>query len=334
VLIDTLSFEEYVEGKPWVAYRQFCQHFLAPLALMSYTDVRLNQLLRIHIDGIPLDLASELLPRRTRLRFGLLAHLHLHARSEKRYETKQVDVREIRGVSKNSLIGLIGSLKRAVERLKWKPAGTEWAEYEKETNYTDASLEHKKRLVSGYLDRISPEELWDMGANTGVFSRIAAEKGIFTVAMDVDPACVELNYLECLKRGEERVQPLLADFTNPSPGVGWRNLERDSLFARGPVDAAMALALVHHLAISNNVPLPLLAEFFAATCENLVIEFVPKTDSQVQFLLLSREDIFDDYNRDAFEAAFGRLFSIEDSADITESQRTLYLMKTMKKGNG
>lgn len=327
LFIDTLSFERYEEGKPWIAYRQFCQHFLAPLALMSYRDVRLSQLLRIHIDGVPLDLAAKLLPRRTLLRFGLLAHLHLHARSEKKYETRKIDVKEIHGVSKASLISFVRSLKHATAKLKWEPAGTEWAEYDKEMNYTDASIEHKKRLVSEYLDRLCPRELWDLGANTGIFSRIAASKGISTVALDMDPACVELNYIECRNGSEGKVLPLLVDFENPSPGMGWHNQERLSLVERGPVEAALALALVHHLAISNNVPLALLAEYFADVCDNLIIEFVPKTDSQVQRLLLSREDIFDDYARESFEAAFAQRFVIEDSVDIAESQRILYLMK-------
>lgn len=327
VLIDTLSFERYVEGEPWVAYRQFCQHFLAPLALMSRKDVRLGQLLRIYIDGIPLDLASELLPFRSRLSFGLMVHLNLHARSEKHYEVKHVDASEIRGVNRNSFVGLMGSLRRAIGKLKWKPSGTEWAEYYDETNYSGASFEHKKELVSTYLDRISPRSLWDMGANNGLFSRLAAEKGVMTTSIDVDPACVELAYLDCLDRGEERILPLLVDFANPSPDMGWQNRERDSLFERGPAEAALALALVHHLAISNNVPLAMQAEFFAAACEHLIIEFVSKSDSQVQRLLLSREDVFDEYDRESFEAAFGELFDIEDSQDITESQRTMYLMK-------
>jgi hypothetical protein len=327
VLIDTLSFEKYTEGKPWVAYRQFCQHFLSVLALMRYTDVRLSQLLRVHLDGIPLDLASELLPFRSRFHFGLLVHLHLHARSEKHYEVKQVDASEIRGVNKNSLVGLISSLRRAIDKLKWNPTGTEWAEYYEDTNYTEASLEHKRKLVSDYLDRIDAHELWDLGANTGLFSRVAADKGISTLAIDIDPACVELIYLDCLNRGEEKILPLLVDFANPSPDIGWRNQERDSLLGRGPVEAALALALVHHLAISNNVPLGMLAEFFAAISDQLIIEFVPKTDSQVQRLLLSREDIFDDYNSETFEASFGRLFQILKAENIADSQRTLYLMK-------
>jgi len=85
VFIDTLSFERYDEGTPWCAYRQFCQHFLAPLALMSRTHIGLNQLLRLYIDGIPLDIASSLLPLSSKLNFSLGLHIHLHAKSQKKH---------------------------------------------------------------------------------------------------------------------------------------------------------------------------------------------------------------------------------------------------------
>ncbi|MDQ3937786.1 MAG: SAM-dependent methyltransferase, partial [Chloroflexota bacterium] len=87
LLIDALSFERRQDDEPWVAYRQFCQHFLAPLALMALRDVRCGLLLRDFVDGIPLDLAATLLPWRSRLRTGLAAHLHLHARAQQRHGT-------------------------------------------------------------------------------------------------------------------------------------------------------------------------------------------------------------------------------------------------------
>ena len=326
VLIDTLSFERYREGMPWVAYRQFCQHFLAPLALMSCRDVRLGQLLRVHIDGIPLDLASRLLPMRTRLRFSLLAHIHLHARSQKRHEGEAVDVKG-RKVGRLGFQGIIDSLESAVGKLSWKPAGTEWAEYYEDTNYSPESLEEKSRLVGELLDRTDAKVVWDLGANTGRFSRVASSKGRFTVSFDVDPAAVEKNYLDCKRDGETNVLPLLLDLTNPTPGIGWENEERSSLLERGPAETALALALVHHLAISNNLPLDRIAQFFAGVCRWLIIEFVPKSDSQVQRLLATRDDIFGSYTREGFEKAFDGWFVPEASMDISGTWRTLYLMR-------
>ena len=326
VFIDTLSFERYQEGKPWVAYRQFCQHFLAPLALMSRRDVRLGQLSRVHIDGVPLDLASRLLPLRTRFTFSLLFHIHLHARSQSRFADKRIDTRRHK-VGRLGLIGIIDSLRSAVKRLDWRAGGTEWGEYYLDTNYSAEAFEHKKQIVAEFLDKIRPKNVWDLGANTGVFSRIASQRGIPTVSFDIDPAAVEKNYLECRQKGEIDILPLILDLANPSPGIGWENRERSSLIQRGPAETVVALALVHHLAISNNVPLVKIADLLASICDTLIIEFVPKSDSQVQRLLATREDIFPDYEKSALESDFGRYFTIQHSVKIRDSERTLYLME-------
>jgi hypothetical protein len=331
VFIDTLSFEAYREGEPWVAYRQFCQHFLAPLSLMCHNDVRLNLLLRVYMDGIPLDLTASLLPLRTLLDFGLLSHIHLHARSQRRFAATPVEV-DGRSMSRLSFLGLIDSLERTVKKLKWKPRDTEWISYVDNTNYSAASLEHKERLVSAYLDNIKANLAWDLGANVGVFSRLSADRGIYTVSADVDPACVEVNYLRSVEEGHKQILPLVIDLTNPSPGIGWKNEERQSLIERGPADVVMALALLHHLAISNNLPFGKIADFFASICRWLFIEFIPKSDSQVQKLLQTREDIFSDYTQQAFEREFGRHFSIGESIELEESGRILYSMERKTSG--
>jgi len=325
-LIDTLSFERYREGKPWDAYRQFCQHFLAPLALMSYRDVRLSQLLRVYIDGVPLDLASDLLPRRTKFNFGLLTHIHIHAGAQKRYADKPVNPR-VAHMSQQAMTGLIESLENTVRKLAWKPAGTEWGDYYENTNYSDHAFEHKKQLVRAWAQERQPARVWDLGGNTGVFSREAAASGAQVISFDIDPAAVEQNYRTARKNKEQNVLPLVLDLTNPSPSLGWSNQERDSFTARGPVDMVLALAVIHHLAISNNVPLPQLADFFAARTKWLVIEFVPKSDSQVKKLLTSRRDIFMDYTREGFEKAFSAKFRMEKAEAVQDSERTLYLME-------
>jgi hypothetical protein len=329
VFIDTLSFEKYKEGEPWVAYRQFCQHFLAPLALMSHRDIRLGQLLRIYIDGIPLDLTHSMLPASARFNLSLYMHIVLHSKSQKRYEDK-VPRKTGRKVSRMGFQGIIDSLENAVKKLNWKPEGTEWENYYNDTNYSTEALEHKKEIAAKYIDQVAPLTVWDVGANNGLFSRIASDKGIPTVAFDADPSAVEKNYLHMKEKKETHMLPLLLDLTNPSPGIGWENLERSSFMERGPVDLILSLALVHHLAISNNVPLAKIAAFFCKLCEHLVMEFVPKEDSQVQRLLATREDVFPNYTQEAFEKEFSLYFTIQESIKLKDSLRTLYLFKRKK----
>lgn len=331
-LIDSLSFERRTEGVPWVAYKQFCQHFLAPLALMALSDVRLGQLLRVYLDGVPLDLASGLLPARSRLHASLTMHLHMHAKSQRR-AGKETERRGTKGsvgaVSDRALRGLIDSLRSAVRKLEWEPEATQWATYYPDApSYSETAAEHKKEIVRRYLDRISPTTVWDLGANTGLYSRLAAEAGVATtISFDADPSAVELSYKQVRTDGEVRMLPLVQDLTNPSPAIGWNNNERHSLAQRGPVDALLALALVHHIAVGNNVPLRLLASTLASWGEWLIIEFVPRADPQVETMLAHREDIFTTYDEDGFRAAFEGPFTIEATDAITDSERTLFLMR-------
>lgn len=325
LLIDTLSFEPYREGEPWVAYRQFCQHFLAPLALMSLADVRLGRLSSLYIDGIPLDLAGRLLPFRSRLSPALAIHLHMHAGFQGRFAGRPVEKGK-GNIGRTQMLGLIDSLRSAVAGLAWKRQRTAWSAYYDEMNYSPSAFEEKKRAISGFLDIAAPQTVWDLGANTGIFSRIAAAKGAQVVSFDLDPSCVEENHDSCVKGGVANILPLVMDLANPSPAIGWEHKERASLVDRGPADVALALALVHHLAIGNNVPLERIALFFRRICRSLIIEFVPKEDPQVKRLLASREDIFPEYTKEGFETAFGKYFTVRETAGIEGTGRIVYLM--------
>lgn len=325
ILIDSLSFEEYEAGKPWVAYRQFCRHFLGPLALMSLVDPR-NTFSRCDLDGPPLDLTSRLLPWRTWLDPRLLIHLHWHARAQKSYGSRATNARA--GVfSRQALLGLLDSLENAVQNLRWASAQSEWAGYYSETNYSDTATAQKMELVASFLLATQPSSVWDFGANTGRYSRLAAESGARTVAFDIDPACVDRHYRAIMANDQRRLLPLVLDLANPSPALGWDHSERDSLLDRGPVDLVMALALVHHLAIVNNLPLRRIASFFRRAGRHLIVEFVPKSDSQTQRLLAGRTDIFAEYSQGHFEAAFSEYFTIVRVEPILDSDRTLYLMR-------
>jgi len=328
LLIDTLSFQKYQDGAPWVAYRQFCQHFLAPLALMSYKHVGLGQLSRIYIDGIPLELAHSLLPWRTRFSPAMQIHVHLHAKFQNDFGGKgEVRRSNKRSFGTRAFLGLIDSLESAVRKLRWEPSGTEWADYYEDDSYTPEAFDHKVELVTGFLREVGPASVWDLGANTGVFSRIAGDMGIQTVSFDGDPAAVERNYLTTVERGETNVLPLQLDLTNPSPRIGWSNAERMELSERGPADMVLALAIVHHLAISGNVPLAMIAEFFRGLCNWAVVEFVPKHDKKVARLLATREDVFSAYTQGDFEEEFSRYFEITNTQRVVDSDRTLYLMR-------
>ena len=333
IFIDTLSFEAYEEGAPWIAYRQFCQHFLAPLALMAHGHASLGQLLTTHIDGIPLETAASLLPMRTRLRYGLYTHIHLHAKTQQRFadaadEKQPTTSAKAPRISKRALRAILESLATTVQKLVWQPPKTEWGSYYEATNYSAGAAGNKAALIGEFLAAIGKPiaVCHDLGANQGLYSEVAAQHCAQVISQDIDPVAVESQYRERKTRGPNNILPLLQDLTAPSPAIGWRNRERDGFTQRAQCDAVLALALVHHLAISNNTPLEEIAGFFADLAPHLIIEFVPKADSQVKRLLATREDIFPDYTEAGFEAAFSGFFEISQKAKVSDSERTLYLM--------
>jgi len=334
IFIDTLSFEIREKDTPWFAYNQFCKHFFAPLVLMSLTDAELGKLSQVWIDGIPLDVASKLLPWHSWLRWSIALHIHGHAKMQRKYSdiTKaNSSARKDPQMTTKSLLGLLENLESVVRKLKWQIKDTEWSNYYTNTNYSDESMLSKKRTIEDFIDNdIQPTSVWDLGANEGVFSRIASERGIFTVGFDIDLAAVEKNYRQVRKRKEENLLPLRCDLANPSPSLGWNCKERLSLLERGPTHTVMALALIHHLVIGNNVPMSSFAGFLSSLCSFLVIEFVPKSDSQVQRMLETREDIFPDYHLNGFEKEFSKNFAIMRKVKVQSSERVIFLLKTKK----
>lgn len=326
ILIDTLSFEKYEEGTPWIAYRQFCEMFLAPLSLAYFVDERMISDLRVYLDGFPLDLVTKILPHRAKLSFPLLLHIFFHARSQKSAKDTIVSKKKVR-LSKSGLLGIIENLESAIKNFKLSPKKTVWRDYYQETNYSSEAMEAKKRIVSEFLKNTRAKSVWDLGSNTGEFSLISSALGIETVAMDFDYGAVE-NLYENIKLAKiENILPIRLDLSNPSPSLGWANRERESLTERGSADTLLALALIHHLAIAHNLSFDLIASYFQSLCSYLIIEFVPKSDSQTKRLLATREDIFPSYTQELFEEVFGKYFQILKKELIKDSMRTLYLMK-------
>jgi hypothetical protein len=326
VLIDSTSFGRLVPGRPWLAYRQFCEHFLAPLALMARVDIRLGLLQRASLEGTPLDLAARLLPTRTRLSLGLGPHIHLHARAQRRHADAGADGAPPTAarISAARLVTLVESLTSTIEGLRWEPSGTAWADYADRTSYDGSATEAKEAAVGAALAAAGGRRAWDLGANTGRYSLLARSLGYSVVALDADPAAVERAYLHVREQGLGDIQPLLADLADPSPATGWGSQERLSLLARADADVVLALALVHHLAIGRNVPLAMIAALFARLARDAIVEFVPKADAMVERLLATREDVFADYTVEGFRAAFERDFVLIGERPIAGTHRTIF----------
>ena len=327
LLIDTSSFENYTEGQPWVAYKQFCENFIAPLALMAYKDLNLNSLFISDINGISLELTSKLLPFYTKLNPNLFMHIHLHGKMQKKYSGTNKVKKDV-SITKFQQKCLIDNLIKTVENIKLPKYQTEWGNYYNYTNYNEKSFEYKKEIISAYMKKITPETVCDFGSNDGTFSRIFSNNGIKVFSFDIDKIAVEANYIKAKENKEKNIFPLVFDLANPSPAVGWANEERKTLISRlEKVDVILALALIHHLRFTYNIPFIKIADYFSKISKYLIIEFVNKKDSKVQDMLSAREDIFIDYDEEHFEKTFSLYYDIIDKTPIIDSERTVYLMK-------
>jgi hypothetical protein len=333
VFIDTLSFAIYETGKPWDGYKQFCEHFIAPLAVARYTTYDALKFLQASTEGMPLQLANLLLPKRARLNAGIFSHIYLHSASQRRFEksgaksTNEAQEVKQRTMSNLAFQGLMSSLERTIKSLRPPTSQTEWGDYYNFTNYSEKGFKEKHALVEKFYKKVTPTPavVWDFGANNGEFSQIAAKRGAYTIAWDIDPIAVGRNYVH--KEYTDTMLPLIQDCANPSPALGWMGTERESLFERGPADVTFVLALIHHLAIGRNLPLPRIADFLAATSRYVIIEFVPKGDSKVDILLASRKDIFPEYDIEHFEQAMEQHFKLISKEAIPHTKRTLFLFK-------
>lgn len=324
LFIDLFSFDMYTEGDPWAAYGQFCRHFLGPLLLGAYGLRDLQSLFVTHIDGVPLPLASALLPWRSRLNLLAYTHIHLHARFENKHAgNKEVRPTALR-ISKARSLAMVEHLEQGIKKLKLPQKATNWTDYYHTCSYNEAGLAAKKAFVEKHLAAPGRKLCVDLGANTGEFSELAARHSDYVLACDSDMEVVR----DIQKKKLENVLALRIDLGNPTPAYGWNGSERKAFMERAAkADLVMALALMHHLCIGNNVPLPQLASFFAGFAGQVLIEFVPKADPQVKKLLVTRRDIFKDYSEERFRAEFSRYYTFADEQAIPGSERKLFLLK-------
>jgi len=332
VFIDVGSFEPLREGEAWAGYRQFCMLYLYPLLLQAYRGISFQPWLRGSIDGItPLE-AARLFGIRDRLRRGVLTHVALHARLERRYgERAGGEVKEElkKANFKPELIKAnVARLRKLVGRLRWKAGDTAWTDYRRANTYSDEDAARKADFVREAIGGRQRRLAWDLGCNDGAYARIAAEQASEVIAVDSDHATVEALYRSLREEGERRILPLVANLADPSPGLGWRGRERRRLEERGTPDLVLALALVHHVSITANVPLGEFLDWLRELEAEVVIEFPTREDPMVRRLLSGkREGSNADYERGSFERQLGERFRIERSEPLPSGLRVLYLAR-------
>ncbi len=327
VFIDIPSFEHRAPGHPWAGYRQFCQLFLYPLMLQAYKDISFRPWLRGQIDGVEPHTMAGLFTGRFRFKPGVLTHVTLQAKLQAKASDTQRNVKsdlERAGFNKAMIQANVKRLRRLVERLTWRRSRSEWSHYTELDHYSDADKNAKADFVHRAAATRHWALVWDIGANTGAFSRIAADHADYVVAMDADELAVERMFISLREQNDSRILPLVVNLADTSPDLGWRGMERKSLTKRQSPQLTLCLALIHHIVIGANIPLPEFVDWLAELKSALIIEFISKQDPMVQQLLRNKDDVYEDYDETIFKESLTRAYTITDEQTLGNGNRILY----------
>lgn len=332
ILVDTLSFDFYKENTPWRAFQMFLSHFLGPLTLAHFHDASMLKMMQTHIDGIPIPLTSSLLPLHSLFSPLLLSNIHLVAKMERKFKSqKNLDIVVESRLSKNKHLKHLDALYEYIRDLKISHK-TEWGNYYENIHYSQEAFNFKKQKINEWVSTTPTKKLVDVGGNDGTLARSVCGNIDQIIVGDIDPVAVNRNYTNVQAKNEKNILPLIMDFVNPSPAIGYNNTERQSLIDRlteFKPDITLVLAIIHHLALSGNVPLSKIAHLFGQFSKKLIIEFPLRTDPMVELLLNRKREFrghFDFYNLKSFEDGFGSYFKIDQKIQIPKSERMLYLM--------
>ncbi len=340
IFIDHTSFEPSDNALPWRPYSQFCKHFLAPLLMMSYRGHNVNKRFRTSLDGIEIEEACVSLPFSARFKPSTFLHIYLHSFLINSHKNKNTEDDKVHvsndGKSQTgktqtgSQKAYLEHLKNVVKKTKPPKYNTEWHDYYNNTNYDETAFKEKEGLIEKVVSGKNYKCIWDVGGNNGHFSRILSKHADMVVSMDIDYAAIDLNYRKNRKENVTNIYPLVADLSNPSPALGFGNAERPVLEERSRPDMIVALAVIHHLAVTYNIPFSMLAEYFYKTGANILIEYVGRDDSQFQKILRNKGDDYAHYNQENFEAHFSEYFEIVEKIDVENTHRCLYSLRPKK----
>lgn len=330
VFVDVTSFERLQPGEPWIGYRQFCQLFLYPLMLQAYKGIGYHAWLRGDLEGIEVQAGRRLFSGLNLLRRGVFKHVALHSKFQSANEGTIRNVRgdlQTAGFNKSLIAANARSLRRTVENLRWRPGESNWSSYSTDNSYEARDERRKQEFVREVVAGQPWDLVWDLGCNTGVFARIAAENSSYVVAFDSDHLSVERLYRNLKAERNNRILPLVCNLAAASPGLGWRGMERKSLEQRGRPRLVLCLALIHHMVIASNIPMREFVEWLAGIGGDLIIEFVRREDPMVQRLLRNKAETYADYGQGDLEDCLARYFTPVKSEILTSNTRVLYFLR-------
>jgi ribosomal protein L11 methylase PrmA len=329
IFIDPLSLVPYHEGDFWFGQRQFAEQFLNPLLLTALLKIPFNPWYRGTIEGISSDDLARLLQPKHKLSWRIwlevLAPVRLHRSAQ--VNPAKVSAAASRKLPLKALQFMLRNLRSWIAGLRDPFVGraTTWSSYEVENSYLPEEERRKQAFVSDFIGRSRPQVVWDLGCNPGLYSETALRAGAqHVVGFDSDHGALSRAVHRSIQ-GNLNFLPLQMDACNPSPSQGWHQKERAGLSSRARPDAVLGLALEHHIAIGRNVPLSMFLDWLVELADCGVVEFVPKSDPDLQRLLSVRKDDFAHYSQADFERELAKRAAIRKTEVVSLSGRTLYV---------
>lgn len=336
IFVDMLSFEKRTPTDfIWLPYAQFVRMFLLPLLVQKDFGSGLDQLFTTRTHGLEPDEVYEQYGWGKRLRLPLLTEVSLPTWLKKRSRTPSQglykqrltsDPEKARFILRSQLRRLRRSMKKAAPLNARK---SNWASYMNTFSYSDNEFKHKHDFVERVAAEIKPKTALDIGCNTGHFSAIAAQHGARVVALDIDPVVVGTTWRRASEQNLD-VLPLVLNLARPTPATGWRNAEYPAFLTRamGKFELILMLATLHHLIVTERIPLDEVAQLAAdLTTGYAVVEYVAKEDPMFRQIARGREHLHGDFTRERFESSFGRHFTILRSEPVKADLRWLYLLE-------
>ncbi len=336
IFVDVLSIEPREAGDPlWLAYGQFVRTFLLPLAAQKYLGWPLSNSLQRRDGYEPADLYPAL-SSFTRWWGPCRSLVTLPFLLEKRkIWNPKGNLSQSPEVASAVLKRTLKTLRRLLNKLVAEKTKSRWSEYpESADHYSSEDHRQKKSFIKRTLEWIRPESVLDIGANTGTYSRIATDAGARVVAWDTDVAASEKNWSAAFSN-HLPILSLVADVARPTPAAGWRNRETLALLdrARKSSDCVMALGILHHLLLAEQIPLSEIASLLGELTRRwVIIEWIPSTDIRFRDLLRGRDHLYGHLNEEAFLSAFRPYFSTV-ARERLGNGRVLYVLDRLSRSH-
>jgi hypothetical protein len=325
--IDVGSFVPRHPGEPWAAYRQFCETWLAPLLLAAHRGIDHRPLLRGRLGGIPITEARRYFGLADLRRPGVFLHVWLHGLAAAKDRDAEVGLEAARSgaFADQAVRNTVRSLQRTVERLRPRALPSTWSDYDQVCpSYSDDERRSKRKQVERVLASKRWSRVVDLGANTGEYSLMASRHADEVIAVEGDAGAAEVLFQRLRQAGVRNVWPIAVDVADPSPSLGLGLQERPSILERAEGELVLALALMHHVVVTAQVPWPAFARLLVGLGQQVLVEWVPPEDPMAARLLRLRGAACYDYRREAFEAAIEAVATVDEVVELGEGGRVLF----------